>query len=279
MFKQKEVFLSKNSKNSKNDNETKEHPMSFLDHLEELRSRLLKIALGVLIGTLVAFFVSDYIMEILLQPAKTLDNPLDLQVLEVQGMFMIKLQIAFIAGLVSSLPLIVHQVWGFIAPGLYEHEKHFLPIVMIVTFVLFMIGLTFAYLMFIPLAISFLTDLGPDYIKFNVSINSYISFVLRLCLLMGAVFEMPLLALLLSKMGLLTSDWLKKFRRQSIVVIFIIAAIFTPPDVITQFFMAVPLLLLYEISIMTVKMVEKKKIQKEKKEKEEEEKEEQNGTS
>ena len=256
------------SSEENNGTESGEQSMSFLDHLEELRSRLLKIVLGVLIGTLAAFFVSDYILEILLIPAKSLDKPLDLQVLQVQGMFMIKLQIAFIAGLIVALPVFVYQTWQFVAPGLYEHERHFLPVIMVVTFVLFMIGLTFAYILFIPLAISFLTDLGPSYIKFNVSINSYISFVLRLCLLMGAVFEMPLLALILGKMGLLTSEWLRKFRRHSIVVIFIIAAIFTPPDVITQFFMAIPLVLLYEISIYTVKIVEKKKREKEAEEEE-----------
>lgn len=257
-------------KEKKADKKKLKTPMSFLDHLEEMRARLLKIVLGVLIGTLIAFFISDYILEVLLMPAKSLDSPLSLQVLEVQGMFMIKLQIAFIAGLVVSLPIIVFQVWQFIAPGLYENEKYFLPVVMLVSFVLFLIGLTFAYILFIPLAISFLTALGPDYIKFNVSINSYISFVLRLCLLMGAVFEMPLLALLLGKMGILTSDWLKKFRRHSIVAIFIVAAIFTPPDIITQFFMAVPLILLYEVSIIVVKVVEKNKKLKEEEEEEEE---------
>ncbi len=233
--------------------------MTFWDHLEELRNRLLKLILAAVIGTVAAFFVSDYILDFLLLPAKRMEHPLDLQVLQVQGMFIIKLQTAFIAGLILALPVLIYQIWAFVSPALYENEKKYLIPVMIFGLGLFITGVSFAYFVVIPFAMMFLTALGPEYIRFNVSITSYIGFIIRLCLLMGIVFEMPLLALLLGRMGLLSAAWLRKFRRHSVVIIFILSAVFTPPDVLTQVFMAGPLIILYELSIYIVKIVEKKR--------------------
>ncbi|GAB4171430.1 MAG: twin-arginine translocase subunit TatC [Calditrichia bacterium] len=233
--------------------------MTFLDHLEEFRGRLFKIMIGVLITTIGSFFVSDYITDFLLYPAKAIDNPLDLQVLTVQGMFMVKLEVSLITGIILAIPIIVYQLWQFISPGLYPHEKKYFPYVMITTTSLMLIGISFAYFLVIPLAITFLTKIGPDYVKFNVSINAYFSFIIRLCLIFGFIFEMPLMSFILARFGILSSSFLKKYRRHAIVAIFMLAAIFTPPDIFTQILMAIPLTILYEISIFIVKRVEKKK--------------------
>lgn len=238
--------------------ETELREMTFLDHLEELRIRLFKIIIGILITTILSFFVTDYILDALLWPAKNITPPLDLQVLTVQGMFMVKLEVAFISGLILAIPVIVYQLWAFISPGLYPHEKKYFPYVITSTTVLFLIGLFFAYFLVVPMAIKFLTKIGPDYIKFNVSITAYFSFIIRLCLIFGFIFEMPLISFILAKLGILSSSFLRKYQRHSIVVIFLLAAIFTPPDIFTQILMAIPLILLYEISIFIVRGIEKR---------------------
>ncbi len=249
--------------------DTEVQEMSFLDHLEELRIRLFKIIVGILITTIIAFFVSDYIMDFLIIPAKKIQPPLPLQVLTVQGMFMLKLEVSLITGIVMAIPIIVYQIWAFIAPGLYPHEKRYFPYVITTTTLLFFLGISFAYFLVIPLAIQFLTQIGADYAKFNVSINAYLSFIIRLSLLFGMIFEMPALSFILGKLGLISSNFLKKYRRHSIVVIFLIAAIFTPPDIFTQILMAIPLVILYEVSIFIVKGVEKRRAEEEAKKEDE----------
>lgn len=233
--------------------------MTFLDHLEELRQRLFRIIFGLVITTIIGFVISDYVIDFMLIPATRMDPPLSLQVLEVPGMFMIKLEVSILTGVVLAIPVIVYQLWGFIEPGLYPHEKKYFTHVMIAITSLFLIGIAFAYFLVVPFAIRFLTGLGPAFIQFNISITAYFSFVIRLCLLFGFIFELPFIFFILSVIGLVGSAFLVRYRRHAIVIIFLVAGILTPPDIFTQVMMAVPLILLYEVSIIIVKAVEKKR--------------------
>ena len=236
-----------------------EKEMPFLEHLEELRWRIIKSAIAVIIGMVICLFFSQQILDLMILPTHGLDTPLELQVLKVQGMFMVKLEVGFFGGLVLALPFVLVQFWRFISPGLIETEKHyFFPLIAFST-ILFLIGLSFAYFVILPLAINFFIGLASGDIKPNIAIDFYIGFVLRILLVFGFVFELPMISYFLSKIGLLTPAFMRKYRRHAIVIIFVVAAILTPPDVITQVFLAIPLILLYEFSIWISTIVERNK--------------------
>jgi len=242
---------------------TREKEMPFLEHLEELRWRLIKSAIAVIVGMVICLFFSQKILDLLILPTHYLDTPLVLQVLKVQGMFIVKLEVGFFGGLVLALPFVLVQFWRFISPGLIETEQHyFVPLIASST-LLFLIGLSFAYFIILPLAINFFIGLASGDIKPNIAIDFYIGFVLRILLVFGFVFELPMVSYFLSKIGLLTPAFMRKYRRHAIVVIFVVAAVLTPPDVITQILLGVPLIFLYEFSILIAKTVERNKKRKE----------------
>ncbi len=223
--------------------------MSFLDHLEELRWRILKILISIILFAGLSFFFSDFFVNFLIEPTKTIEPPLVLQVLRVQGMLIVKMWVAFFGGLVLSLPVIVYQIWSFISPGLYEKEKKHLPTLIVVTFISFLLGAAFAYFIIIPLIIPTLLAFGVEGVENNISINYYFSFVLQMIIASGIIFEMPIVAYFLGRIGLLTPAFMRHYRRYAIVGIIILAALLTPPDPISQLLLAVPLTILYEISI------------------------------
>ena len=223
--------------------------MPFLDHLEELRWRILKSLIAVFIMTVICFSFSDILLEILLYPGQHIDPPVKLQVLKVQTKFIIKLEIALIAGIIFSLPIILYQIWKFVAPGLLKNEKRILPFISFAVALCFLIGVIFAYFVIIPYALFFFINLGPVDIESNIALDFYIGFILRILVAFGIVFELPALSFLLTKIGLLTPAIMKKYRKYAIVGAFILAAILTPPDPMTQFFLALPLVILYEVSI------------------------------
>lgn len=242
----------------------KENEMPFLDHLEELRWRIIKSAIAIIVGMIVCLFFSQKILDALIYPTTHLDTPLELQVLKVQGMFIVKLEVGFFGGLVLGLPFILVQLWKFISPGLFETEKrYFFPLIASST-LLFLIGLSFAYFVILPFAINFFIGLVSGDIKANIAIDFYIGFVIRILVLFGFVFELPILSYFLSKIGLLTPAFMRKYRRHAVIAIFVVAAIVTPPDVITQVLLGIPLVLLYEFSILISKTVERNKKRKEK---------------
>jgi len=225
------------------------YDMGFLDHLEELRWRIFKVLISIVSFSTVSFFFSDFILNFLIEPTKTIDPPLTLQVLRVQGMLIVKMWIAFFGGVILSLPVIVYQIWSFIAPGLYQSEKKHLPTLIVVTFVSFISGAAFAYYVIIPLIIPTLLAFGVEGIENNISIDYYFSFVLQMIIASGVIFEMPVVAYFLGRIGLLTPAFMRHYRRYAIAAIFIIAALLTPPDPLSQMLLAIPLLVLYEISI------------------------------
>lgn len=233
--------------------------MPFLDHLEELRWRLVKSLGSILLGAAVTFFFIDSLIELLIRPTKNLSTPMDLQVLKVQGMFMIKWGIALIGGVVLAIPVLTFQLWKFIAPGLYLNEKKYAAPLIIFTYLSFLIGLIFAYTVMIPFSLDFFTSVGMTGIDNNFSINYYFNFITWLMIGSGFIFELPVLVFILSVIGLLTPAFMSHYRRHSAVVILVLSAFITPPDPVSLVLMSIPLLGLYELSIGVSWLVNRKK--------------------
>ena len=233
--------------------------MHFLDHLEELRWRLVKSLGSVLLGAVITFFFIDQLIAFLIRPTQDLASPMDLQVLKVQGMFMIKWGIAMIGGIVLSIPVLTYQLWKFIAPGLYLNEKKYAAPLIIFTYISFLIGLIFAYTVIIPFSLDFFTSVGMSGIQNNFSINYYFNFITWLMIGSGFIFELPVLVFILSIIGLLTPAFMSHSRRHASVVILVLSAFITPPDPVSLVLMAIPLMLLYEFSIGVSWLVNRKK--------------------
>lgn len=188
------------------------------------------------------------------EPDQALPDSRRLQSLKPMTYFFISLQIAFIGGLVLALPVVFYQVWRFVAPGLLSSEKRIaLPLIGL-SVLCFTAGALVAYWIVLPLGLRFFLALEPPDMTSQWAADTYIGFVLRLLVGFGLVFEMPVVALFLSRLGLLTPDYMRRIRRYAIAAIFVVAAIFTPPDPLSQILMALPVLLLYEISIWVVKV-------------------------
>ena len=239
--------------------ESNQQSMPFLDHLEELRRRLLKSLISVLIGAVITFYFIDQIIEFLIKPTQDLTHPMDLQVLKVQGMFMIKWGIALIGGFVLAIPVLTYQLWKFVAPALYMNERKYVGPLIIFTYLSFLIGMVFSYTVIIPFSLEFFTSVGVDQIENNFSINYYFNFVTWLMIGSGFIFELPVLVFILSIIGLLTPSFMVHYRRHSIVFVLILSAFITPPDPISLVLMSVPLWFLYEISIGVSWLVNRKR--------------------
>lgn len=233
--------------------------MPFLDHLEELRWRLIRIIAAVFALTVISFVFSDYLLEGLLYSAKNTNFELNLQVLKVQAIFVIKLELALIAGIVFSLPYLFYQIWGFVAPGLLEKErKYVFPVIFLAT-LSFLVGASFAYFIIVPFALDFFLGLAPPSVTNNIALDFYFGFMVRLIVVFGIVFELPIISLFLTKIGILTPKILRKYRSYAIVTIFVMGAILTPPDPTTQVMLAIPLVVLYEVTIWISYFFQKKK--------------------
>ncbi|MEA1979571.1 MAG: twin-arginine translocase subunit TatC [candidate division Zixibacteria bacterium] len=233
----------------------KKSSMGFLDHLEELRRRLIKSVLAVVLFSFVAFYFADYIMEFIKIP---LQNKVELYNIAVTGSFYAYLKVSLICGFIVSLPFNFYQMWSFISPGLYEKEKLLIVPLVFFSTVLFLIGASFCYVVVLPLSFAFLIGFSGDVIINTITIGSYISFVGLLLIAFGFGFQMPIVAYVLGKMGVLSYEFLSKGRRYALITILIVGAIITPPDVFTQFLLAIPLYILYEISIIIVKYTSKR---------------------
>lgn len=233
--------------------------MPFLEHLEEFRNRVIRSLLAIIVSAGICLAFSKYLLQFLLWPTTKINVPFEIQVLKVQGMFMVTLEVAFFGGLVLSLPFILYQIWMFVAPGLYEHERKYVPRILGGATLLFLVGVAFSYFVIFPFALNFFLGLAPPSIKANIAIDFYISFIIRILLVFGIVFELPVLSYFLSKMGIISPAIMRKYRRHGIVVIFVLAALFTPPDPFTQVMLAIPLIALYELSIFISKLVYQKK--------------------
>lgn len=232
--------------------------MSFLDHLEELRWRIIYSVIGLVIGTIVSWVFIDFLVEkVLLKPA--IDNKIPLQNLEPFGQLFLYMQVAIIAGGIVSLPNLFYQFWKFLSPALRKRERKYITSIVFFSTFCFLCGAVFAYYLMIPYAFKFAVQFGTTAIKNEFAIDKYLSIILSIIIGAGLVFELPMISFFLTKLGILKAEYMRKYRRHAIVVIFILAAVLTPgTDPVSQVILAIPLFLLYEISILISKYAAKK---------------------
>jgi sec-independent protein translocase protein TatC len=232
--------------------------MPFLDHLEELRWRILKCMASVFLLSLVCFFFSDPILSLLTHPVANLPQPPKIIFLSPTGMFMVRLWVALACGIVFSLPVIFYQVWAFVVPGLFAKERRYIGLITLFSTTFFLLGAAFSYLIIVPYGLRFLLGLRTPQIEPQLDVGKYIGFVSKIILAFGAVFQLPVFSFFLTKLGIISPRFLRQKRRYALILIFILAALLTPPDVFTQVAMALPLILLYEISILVSVLARKK---------------------
>ncbi|MFA7288450.1 MAG: twin-arginine translocase subunit TatC [Melioribacteraceae bacterium] len=237
--------------------EKQEVEMTFLEHLEDLRWRLIYSFLGILVGTIIAWIFIDFLVDgLLLHPAR--EAHINLQNLKPFGQLFLYFQVAIAAGLILSIPNVFYQLWKFISPALKSTEKKYVTTIVVFSTFCFIIGIVFAYFVMLPLTLQFAAQFGSSTIENNFAVDEYMSIIMSVLLGAGLVFELPMLSFFLSKIGILTPKLMRKYRRHSIVVIFIASAILTPgTDPVSQLLLAIPLFILYEISIFVSKLSQK----------------------
>jgi len=236
-----------------------EREMGFLDHLDELRRRILSGVVGVLVASIAAsFFIGDIVEYILLRPA--LEAGLRLQNLRPFGQAFLYFKLIFICGFILGFPWVLWNLWRFVAPGLYEHERRWARQITAWTSVCFLVGIAFAYFGMIPSMMAFAKSFGSSHIENIIDVNEYLGFFATVILASGLIFELPMVMYVLSRVGIVTPTFLSTYRRHAIVLILIIAAVLTPtPDPINQLFFAAPLYVLYELSIVISKFAVKRR--------------------
>lgn len=258
--------------------------MSFLDHLEELRWLLVRSTIAILICATVAFFFSDYIFnEIIFGPKDpnfityrifcevstqlqfsesfcVKELPFNIQNTAIEGQISLLIWTCITAGFIIAFPYILWLLWKFISPALYEKERKYAKSFISIASLLFFLGVLFGYFVIIPMSVNFFATftVSPE-IKNDINIQSYIGMIKTSVIACGLIFEMPIIIYFLSKVGLVTPEFLRKYRKYAIVLILVVAAIVTPPDVISQIVVSIPLLILYEISIFISAAVIKNK--------------------
>lgn len=233
---------------------------SFLSHLVELRTRIIRALGGLMLGFIPCAFYARELYTLLAQPLlEKLPQGGQMIATDVATPFFVPMKVAMMMAFVITLPHTLYQIWAFVAPGLYSHEKRLaLPLVFGSSF-LFFCGMAFAYFAALPLVFEFITYFAPEGVAVMTDIGKYLSFVLSMFMAFGVTFEVPIFVIVLVRTGVITIEKLKEIRPYVIVGAFVIAAIFTPPDVISQFMLAVPLCLLYELGILIATFMTKER--------------------
>jgi sec-independent protein translocase protein TatC len=239
---------------------TTDEKQPFLGHLEELRRRLVVCAIAIGIGFIICYIFSKQLFSFLILPlTKVLPADSQLIFTNLPEMFITYIKVALVAGIILAIPIIFYQLWMFLAPALYQGEKrYFIPFVFFSS-ILFVAGSLFGYFIVFPYGFKFFMSFATEDIQALPSVKQYFSFAIRLLLAFGLVFEMPVVVFFMTKIGLITPDSMKKFRKFAILSSFILSAILTPPDVATQIMMALPIIILYELSIFISQGVHRKK--------------------
>jgi len=242
---------------------------SFVGHLTELRSRLVKSIICLFIFFIICYFFAENIYSFLVAPytEAVKDDEVTRRMIftALHETFITYLKVAFFTAVFFSSPLILIQIWKFIAPGLYKNEKKALLPYLVATPILFLLGGMLVYYLIMPLAIKFFLSFETTAhannlpIQLEAKVSEYLSLIMRLIFAFGISFQLPVLLSLLAKVGFVDSKYLRKRRKYVVVIIFAVAAILTPPDPITQIGLGIPLLILYELSILSVTLIEKKK--------------------
>ena len=223
--------------------------MSIVGHLEELRWRILKSLGSIFLMSIITFNFANYLVDLLIEPANQISGEMNLQVLTIQGMFLLKWNLAIIGGVIFSIPVITIQIWKFLSPGLYDKERKILLPLILTAFACFMLGGMFAYKVILPFSLDFFASMITGGIENNFSINYYFNFVLALIIGSGIIFELPVASFLFSSIGLINPIFLRQYRREAIMGTVVLSAIITPPDPISLIIMSIPMIILYEISI------------------------------
>ena len=227
--------------------------MPFLEHLGELRTRIMRALIALLVGTLIGLPFSQYLIDWLARPVTKLGY--ELVFTAPAEAFWVQMKVGIIAGLFVAAPAILWQVWAFIAPGLHQHEKKYAAPFVIIGSLLFLVGGAFSLFVVTPYALTFLLGYARPGLKPMITIENHIDFLLKFTLAFGAVFELPLLITILSRMGVVTAKMLSAHRKYAILGAFIIGAVLTPtPDAFNQTLMAGPLIILYEVGIVCARI-------------------------
>lgn len=256
-----------------------ENEMTFFDHLEELRWNLFRAAIAIFVGAVAAFFFKDFIFNTILLSPKNPDfvtnkilcdlavkldksilcinqNPVDIINLKITGQFVIHITISLIAGVLIAFPYVIFEIWRFIKPALYQEEKKSSRMIVFFVSLLFFLGVLLGYYIIVPVSLNFLSNYSvSEFVNNQISLNSYISTISMICFAAGIIFELPVFTFFLTKAGLVTPQFMKSYRKHAVVVILILSSIITPPDVMSQLLIAIPLYILYEISIGISKRV------------------------
>jgi sec-independent protein translocase protein TatC len=232
----------------------------FTSHLEELRNRLIKCFIAVGVGFVISYGFKEILFKILVRPlVRVMAEGDHLIFTGLPEAFFTYLKVAFLAGLMLASPVILYQFWMFVAPGLYKKERRLLgPIVFLSSF-FFIAGALFGYFIVFPWGFKFFLGFATESIRPLPSMKEYLSFSAKLLLAFGLVFELPMVLTFLARLGIVSVDFLKKNRKYAVLLFFVGAAILTPPDVVTQIMMAVPLMAMYELSIIGARLFGKKK--------------------
>lgn len=270
----------------KNKNTNKE--LSFLDHLEELRWLLIRSCIAILIASVIAVVFNEFIFDVIIFGPKKgdfvtyqffcdlakrfdLDQsfcnnelPFVIQNRTMDGQLSVMIWTCITAGFIIAFPFILWEFWKFISPALYSNERKYAKLFLLISSLLFFIGVMFGYFVLVPLSINFLANFTISSVVENqIDINSYISLVKTTSLATGLVFELPIIIFFLTYLGLITDAFLKEYRRYAYVLILVVAAVVTPPDVISQMIVTIPLVILYEVSILISKRITKRNLKKE----------------
>ncbi|WP_430399212.1 twin-arginine translocase subunit TatC [Flavobacterium sp.] len=257
--------------------------MSFLDHLEELRWLLIRSTIAILACATIAFFFSDFIFDEILFGPKNVDFityrffcdlsqefgldkslcvteiPMRIQSREMGGQFSAHMWTSITAGFILGFPFIIWEFWKFIRPALYDNEKKYAVLFIITASVLFFTGVLFGYFVIAPLSVNFLANYNVSKEIFNdIDLSSYISLLRSSTVACGLLFELPIVIYFLTKLGIVTPSSLRTYRKYTLVIVLILSAIITPPDVISQIIVAIPIMILYELSILISVIVYKK---------------------
>ncbi len=230
---------------------TTEQQQPFLSHLEELRTRLIRAVIAIAIFSGAAYFFAEELFKILVAPLKQIMPEGDRLIFtNLPEMFFAYIKVAFITGVLAASPIIFYELWMFVSPGLYQKEKkHVFPFV-IFSSILFAAGVAFGYFVVCPLGFNFFIGFSNEYVQALPSVKQYFSFAIKMLFAFGIAFELPIVMFFLAKIGIVTPILLKEKRKYAILMTFVIAAILTPPDIISQCMMAGPLIILYEVGIM-----------------------------
>jgi sec-independent protein translocase protein TatC len=256
--------------------------MSFLDHLEELRWHIIRSLLAIFIFAVVAFLAKQIVFDKIILAPKTPEfwtnrilcrlgeavnipklcinsKPFDLKSIYMAGQFMAHIKISLLSGLILAFPYVFYEFWRFIKPALYHNEKQHARGAIFYISLLFALGVLFGYYIISPMSVNFLGSYRvSEMVENEINLMSYVSTVASVTLASGVVFELPAVVYFLSKVGLVTPAFMKKYRRHALIVILVLAAIITPPDVFSQILVSIPLIFLYELSISISKRVQRK---------------------